>query len=119
MFYDSDKLILLIEVIVMIVYNCIFIVMFIKLKECSLSLSMFKFDSLFETVANVFDPQVVWKRIYFSCIWDKGFRINFQCWKMSSYTHHVRRVACDDVTISGALLLYKIAFILLGSSLKQ
>jgi len=32
---------------------------------------------------------------------------------------HVRRVACDDVTISRALLLYKIAFILLGSSLKQ
>jgi len=34
-------------------------------------------------------------------------------------TPHVRRVACDDVTISRALLLYKIAFILLGSSLKQ
>jgi len=32
---------------------------------------------------------------------------------------HVRRVACDEVTISRALLLYKIAFILLGSSLKQ
>jgi len=32
---------------------------------------------------------------------------------------HVRRVACDDVTISRALLLYQIAFILLGSSLKQ
>ena len=32
---------------------------------------------------------------------------------------HVRRVACDDVTISRALLLYSIAFILLGSSLKQ
>jgi len=34
---------------------------------------------------------------------------------MSSYTPHVRRVVCDDVTISRALLLYKIAFILLGS----
>jgi len=32
---------------------------------------------------------------------------------------HVRRVACDDFTISRALVLYKIAFILLGSSLKQ
>jgi len=32
---------------------------------------------------------------------------------------HVRRVACDDVTISCALLLYKTAFILLGSGLKQ
>jgi len=32
---------------------------------------------------------------------------------------HVRRVACDDVTIPCALLLYKIAFILLGSSRKQ
>jgi len=32
---------------------------------------------------------------------------------------HVRRVACDEVTISRALLLYKIAFIFLGSSLKQ
>ena len=39
--------------------------------------------------------------------------------KMSSYTPHVRRVACDDVTISCALLLFKIAFIWLGSSLKQ
>jgi len=27
---------------------------------------------------------------------------------------HVRRVACDDVTISRTLLLYKIAFILMG-----
>ena len=54
-----------------------------------------------------------------SCIWDKDFCINFRCWKMSSYIPHVRRVACDDVTISRALLLYKIAFILLGSSLKQ
>jgi len=32
---------------------------------------------------------------------------------------HVRRVACDDVTISRALLLYKIAFILLISGCKQ
>jgi len=32
---------------------------------------------------------------------------------------HVRRVACDDVTISRALLLYKIAIILLGSSFKH
>ena len=32
---------------------------------------------------------------------------------------HVRRVACDEVTIPRALLLYKIAFNLLGSSLKQ
>ena len=32
---------------------------------------------------------------------------------------HVRRVACDDVTMSRALLLYKIAFILLGSDRKQ
>jgi len=32
---------------------------------------------------------------------------------------HVRRVTCDDVTISRALLLYKIAFILLGSGRKQ
>jgi len=32
---------------------------------------------------------------------------------------HVRRVACDDVTISRALHLYKIAFNLLGSGLKQ
>jgi len=35
------------------------------------------------------------------------------------HTPHVRRVACDDVTISRALLLYKIAFILLGSGRKQ
>ena len=60
------------------------------------------------------------KRIDISCIWDKDFRINIRCWKMSSYTPpHVRRVACDDVTISRALLLYKIAFILLGSGRKQ
>jgi len=32
---------------------------------------------------------------------------------------HERRVACDDVTISRALLMYKIAFILMGSGLKQ
>ena len=32
---------------------------------------------------------------------------------------HVRRVACDDVTISRALLLYRIAFVLLGSGRKQ
>jgi len=32
---------------------------------------------------------------------------------------HVRRVARDDVTISRALLLYKIAFILLGYGRKQ
>ena len=32
---------------------------------------------------------------------------------------HVRRVACDDVTISRALFLYKIAFILLISGRKQ
>jgi len=25
-------------------------------------------------------------RKYLSCIWDKDFRINFRCWKMSSYT---------------------------------
>ena len=55
----------------------------------------------------------------YSCIWDKDFRINYRCWKMSSYTPHVRRVACADVTISRALLLYKIAFILLGSGRKQ
>jgi len=30
-----------------------------------------------------------------------------------------KTIACDDVTISRALHLYKIAFILLGSSLKQ
>jgi len=33
----------------------------------------------------------------FSCIWDKDFRINFWCWKMSSYTPHVRRVACEEL----------------------
>ena len=44
-----------------------------------------------------------------SFIWDKDFRINF----------HVRRVACDDVTISRALLLYEIAYILLSSGRKQ
>jgi len=32
---------------------------------------------------------------------------------------HVRRVACDDVTISRALFLYIIAFILLSSGRKQ
>ena len=32
---------------------------------------------------------------------------------------HVRRVAWDDLTISRALLLYNIAFIYLGSSLKH
>ena len=32
---------------------------------------------------------------------------------------HVRRVACDDVTISRALLLYKIVFILLSSGCKE
>ena len=32
---------------------------------------------------------------------------------------YVKRVACDDVAISRALILYKIAFILLGSGRKQ
>ena len=32
---------------------------------------------------------------------------------------HVPQVACDDVTISRALLLYKSAFILPGSGRKQ
>jgi len=34
-------------------------------------------------------------------------------------TPHVRQVVCDDVTISRALLLYKIAFIFLSSSREQ
>jgi len=58
-----------------------------------------------------------WK--YSSCIKDINFRINFRCWKISSYTYHVRQVACDDVTISRALFLYKITITLLGSGRKQ
>ena len=49
----------------------------------------------------------------------QGFPNQLRCWKMSSYSPHVRRVACDDVTISCAILLYKIAFILLGCGRKQ
>jgi len=64
----------------------------------------------FNTINGKYWSSYVQWRNLFSCIWDKVFRINFRCWKMSSYTPHVRRVACDDVTISRALFLYKIAF---------
>jgi len=38
----------------------------------------------------------------------------------NSISHaHVRQITCDDVTISHALLLYEIAFILLSSDRKQ
>ena len=49
----------------------------------------------------------------------QGFPHQFSVLENVILHPHVRRVACDDVTISRVLLLYKIAFILLGSGHKQ